>query len=438
MGAAAAPLDAARSRAFGELVAAAAAPDRRRARHRGLPPARAGRAGAADRCAGPGTSWSRPRDARDAARSTASRARSTTSGRARACCTCCASGSACPGSKNACEQGECGSCTVYLDGVLGLRLPGRGRRRPRAATSSPSRAWRDGDELHPVQQAFVEAGAVQCGFCTPGLIVADARPAGARRRRRPTPRSARRWPATCAAAPATRRSSTRCGWRAERRRPRDRAHRDRRLRDRHGRRRRDRVRRRARRRRGRPDRRGRRRARARGRERRDAAIDGARLPAPRPGWSTPTTTSTSGPPAGCAAGRRCSSGWSTLYPVWARIDERRRARGRARPAWPRWRAPAARPRTDHHYVFPRGGGDLLARRDRGGARARPALPPVPRLDGPRASRQGGLPPDDVVEDRDAILAATEAAIDRYHDPSPGAMLRIARGAVLAVLGHRAS
>ena len=65
-------------------------------------------------------------------------------------------------------------------------------------------------------------------------------------------------------------------------------------------------------------------------------------------------------------------------------------------------------------------------RRRGGrlARARRALPPVPRIDGPRPL-QGGLPPDDVVEDRDAILEATSQAIDRYHDTSPGAMTRIA-------------
>jgi carbon-monoxide dehydrogenase small subunit len=84
-----------------------------------------------------------------------------------------------PGAKNACEQGECGSCTVYLDGlpvcaclvaagqaegaevttVEGLRAPGDG------STTGD-------DGLAPVQRAFLEAGAVQCGFCTPGLIVA--------------------------------------------------------------------------------------------------------------------------------------------------------------------------------------------------------------------------------------------------------------------------
>jgi carbon-monoxide dehydrogenase small subunit len=76
-----------------------------------------------------------------------------------------------PGSKNACEQGECGSCSVLLDGelvcsclVLGAQADGH-----EVVTVEGLAA---GDELHPVQQAFVDAGAVQCGFCTPGLVVA--------------------------------------------------------------------------------------------------------------------------------------------------------------------------------------------------------------------------------------------------------------------------
>jgi carbon-monoxide dehydrogenase small subunit len=76
-----------------------------------------------------------------------------------------------PGSKNACEQGECGSCSVLFDGelvcsclVLAAQADGH------AVVTVEGLA--DGDELHPVQQAFVEAGAVQCGFCTPGLVVA--------------------------------------------------------------------------------------------------------------------------------------------------------------------------------------------------------------------------------------------------------------------------
>jgi len=78
-----------------------------------------------------------------------------------------------PGSKNACEQGECGSCSVLLDGTL-------------VCACLVLAAQADGHDLvtveglaqegrpHPVQEAFVEAGAVQCGFCTPGLVVAAA------------------------------------------------------------------------------------------------------------------------------------------------------------------------------------------------------------------------------------------------------------------------
>jgi len=76
-----------------------------------------------------------------------------------------------PGSKNACEQGECGSCSVWLDGDLVcscLVLAAQAHEREVRTVESLSR---DGD-LHPVQEAFLVAGAVQCGFCTPGLIVA--------------------------------------------------------------------------------------------------------------------------------------------------------------------------------------------------------------------------------------------------------------------------
>jgi carbon-monoxide dehydrogenase small subunit len=74
------------------------------------------------------------------------------------------------GSKNACEQGECGSCSVWLDGevvcaclVLAAQADGR-EVRTVEGLAEPGR-------LHPVQDAFVAAGAVQCGFCTPGLVV---------------------------------------------------------------------------------------------------------------------------------------------------------------------------------------------------------------------------------------------------------------------------
>ncbi|MFJ6985494.1 MULTISPECIES: (2Fe-2S)-binding protein [unclassified Streptomyces] len=115
-----------------------------------------------------------------------------------------------PGSKNACEQGECGSCTVRLDGVpvcsclvAAGQAEGRevvtvegladlARRRAHGTDAAApahgggtsldeARTWQargadsqtgEGDALSPVQQAFVDAGAVQCGFCTPGLLVA--------------------------------------------------------------------------------------------------------------------------------------------------------------------------------------------------------------------------------------------------------------------------
>jgi aerobic carbon-monoxide dehydrogenase small subunit len=78
-----------------------------------------------------------------------------------------------PGSKNACEQGECGSCSVLLDGglvcaclVLAAQADGHEVVTVEGLASD--------DQPHRVQEAFVEAGAVQCGFCTPGLVVATA------------------------------------------------------------------------------------------------------------------------------------------------------------------------------------------------------------------------------------------------------------------------
>ncbi|MBB4688930.1 (2Fe-2S)-binding protein [Amycolatopsis jiangsuensis] len=75
-----------------------------------------------------------------------------------------------PGSKNACEQGECGSCTVYLDGQPACScLVAAGQAEGREVRTVEGLA--DGERLDPVQEAFVECGAVQCGFCTPGLLV---------------------------------------------------------------------------------------------------------------------------------------------------------------------------------------------------------------------------------------------------------------------------
>jgi aerobic carbon-monoxide dehydrogenase small subunit len=76
-----------------------------------------------------------------------------------------------PGSKNACEQGECGSCTVYLDDVVVCAcLVAAGQAQGRSVRTVEGVA--SGGGLDAVQQAFLDVGAVQCGFCTPGLIVA--------------------------------------------------------------------------------------------------------------------------------------------------------------------------------------------------------------------------------------------------------------------------
>jgi carbon-monoxide dehydrogenase small subunit len=72
-----------------------------------------------------------------------------------------------PGSKNACEQGECGSCTVYLDGEpVCACLIAAGQAEGRQVVTV------EGLSASAVQRAFLDAGAVQCGFCTPGLVVA--------------------------------------------------------------------------------------------------------------------------------------------------------------------------------------------------------------------------------------------------------------------------
>lgn len=78
-----------------------------------------------------------------------------------------------PGSKNACEQGECGSCSVWLDGELVcscLVLAAQAQNRKVTSVEGLT----SGDDPHPVQEAFIRAGAVQCGFCTPGFVVAVA------------------------------------------------------------------------------------------------------------------------------------------------------------------------------------------------------------------------------------------------------------------------
>ncbi|MEY9886486.1 carbon-monoxide dehydrogenase small subunit [Catenulispora sp. MAP5-51] len=78
------------------------------------------------------------------------------------------------GVKNACEQGECGSCSVRLDGVLvnACLVPAVQADDREVSTVAGLGAVGDGPGLHPVQRAFLEAGAVQCGFCSPGMVMA--------------------------------------------------------------------------------------------------------------------------------------------------------------------------------------------------------------------------------------------------------------------------
>ena len=173
--------------------------DRRPPRHRRLPPPRASACWPGARCSGRCPSVGAPRDGLHAARQRRRPRRGRRRlARARACSTCCASGSACPGSKNACEQGECGSCSVTVDGALVCAClvlrPAAVEPRDRDGRGPGRRAACSSD----VQQAFVDAGAVQCGFCTPGLVMAvhdlldrDAAPRAtsrsARRSRQPLP-----------------------------------------------------------------------------------------------------------------------------------------------------------------------------------------------------------------------------------------------------------
>lgn len=117
-------------------------------------------------------------------------------------------------------------------------------------------------------------------------------------------------------------------------------------------------------------------------------------------------------------------GWLTqLYPVWAGIDERA-VNVAARGALSWLARTGCTTSTDHHYVFPRDGGDLLAAEIEAaravGLRFHPCRG---SMDLGRSA--GGLPPDEVVEDRDAVLVASEQAVGRWHDPAPGSMLRIA-------------
>ncbi|GLW32687.1 8-oxoguanine deaminase [Actinoplanes regularis] len=117
-------------------------------------------------------------------------------------------------------------------------------------------------------------------------------------------------------------------------------------------------------------------------------------------------------------------GWlTTLYPVWGRLDAE--IVGAAAGAGVGWLALSGCTTTmDHHYVFPRDGGDVLEAEIEAARKIGVRFHPT-RGSMDLSRKDGGLPPDHLVEETDEALAATEAAIDRWHDPSPDSMLRIA-------------
>ncbi|WP_328325416.1 8-oxoguanine deaminase [Kribbella sp. NBC_00382] len=116
-------------------------------------------------------------------------------------------------------------------------------------------------------------------------------------------------------------------------------------------------------------------------------------------------------------------GWlNTLYPVWAGIDEQS-VHVAAQGALAQLARTGCTTASDHHYVFPRRGGDLLEAEITAAAAVGLRFHPA-RGSMDLSQKDGGLPPDSVVEDREEILLATEAAIDRWHDPSPDSMLQV--------------
>src|SRR4051795_8666583 len=116
--------------------------------------------------------------------------------------------------------------------------------------------------------------------------------------------------------------------------------------------------------------------------------------------------------------------WLTeLYPVWAHVDDEIEWAA-ARAGLAALALSGCTTSTDHHYVFPAGAGDLLKVEVRAAESVGLRFHPC-RGSMDLGRSDGGLPPDEIVEDRDAILAASEAAIDRFHDPAPGAMVRVA-------------
>src|SRR4051794_39595380 len=116
--------------------------------------------------------------------------------------------------------------------------------------------------------------------------------------------------------------------------------------------------------------------------------------------------------------------WLTeLYPVWAHVDDDIEWAA-ARAGLAALARSGCTTSTDHHYVFPQTAGDLLDVEVRAAASVGLRFHPC-RGSMDLGRSDGGLPPDEIVEDRDAVLTACEAAIDRFHDPAPGAMVRVA-------------
>jgi cytosine/adenosine deaminase-related metal-dependent hydrolase len=114
-----------------------------------------------------------------------------------------------------------------------------------------------------------------------------------------------------------------------------------------------------------------------------------------------------------------------LYPVWAGIDDKI-THAAALAGLSRLAATGCTTAADHHYVFPRGAGDLIAPLVDAAGQVGIRLHAV-RGSMDRGRTHGGLPPDSIVEDTDEALARTAEAIDRYHDTSPGAFVRVAVG-----------
>ena len=125
------------------------------------------------------------------------------------------------GTKQGCDKGDCGACTVLLDGqpvlaCLTLAALAEGREVTTIEGLMPAHLRAGGAGADPVQDAFDRCGALQCGFCQPGMMLSARALLNAQRRRPAATRSSARSPATCAAAPATRRSSRRSSWRSPR------------------------------------------------------------------------------------------------------------------------------------------------------------------------------------------------------------------------------